>query len=720
MIFQVEKDNQGIAIVTIDMKDRPINVLGSAFVEGFSDLVEGFLGDESLKGVILTSAKKDFIAGADLDELYATRDPAEAMKLGMHFKKCARQLETMGKPVVAAMNGTALGGGLEVALVCHHRIALDHEKIRFGFPEVTLGLFPGGGGSQRLPRMIGIQAALPILLEGKTMDARAARKAGLVDDLAADKTALMEQAKAWIAAHPEAKQPWDERGFRWPGGHPKGASSAQIWALAPAMIGKKTRANYHAQNQALSAVYEGSQVDFDTADRIETRYFANTVCGPQAKNMLTAFWYQRNAINKGGSRPQGIAPTATRKVGVLGAGMMGSGIAYVTAKAGMNVVLKDVGQAAADKGKAVSRRLLEKKVERGFLTEEAMNQVLDRIETTERAEDCASCDLIIEAVFEDRRLKAEVTKETEAVLSKDAVFASNTSTLPITGLAKESSRPDRFIGLHFFSPVDKMNLVEIIVGEKTSPETLAKAFDFVLAIKKTPIVVNDSRGFYTSRVFSTYVKEGMALLAEGQNPRAIESAGLQAGMPVGPLAVCDEVSLSLMHHIGTQTQKDLTSEGKEIPKHPADAVVATMVEQLNRPGKKAGKGFYDYPAQSEKHLWPGLAQQFPATANPLSQQEMQDRLMIIQALETVRCFQEGVLRSVADANLGSILGWGFAPFSGGTLQFINAMGLERFAEKAQQLADRYGPRFQPPTLLRQMAIRKQTFDTGFTLSDAQS
>ena len=708
MSIRLEKDN-AIATVTLDMEGRSANVIGPALFDRFAEVIAELEADKDLEGVILTSAKKDFLAGADIDYIYGLTDPKEVMDGAESLKSLLRRLEQLPRPVVAALNGSALGGGYELALACHHRIVVNESRIKIGLPEVKLGLLPGGGGTQRLPRMIGVQNALPLILEGRELKPEAALRDGLVDDLASDVSDLMDKARAWIKANPRPKQPWDKRSFKWPGGSPRNPDIARLWAIAPSMANQKTRGNYPAAVNILSCVFEGSLVDFETACRIESRYFTNLVVGSTSKNMISAFWYQLNKIKKGESRPDGFRQGRVRKVGILGAGMMGSGIAYVSAVSGVGVVLKDVSLEAAEKGKSYSTRLLDKKVSRGSMTVEKRDQVLNRIMPTADAADLADCDLIIEAVFEDRDLKARVTQEAEAQIAETAVFASNTSTLPITGLAEQSSRPGNFIGLHFFSPVDKMPLVEIIVGEKTSQETLARAFDYVGQIRKTPIVVNDSRGFYTSRVFSTYVMEGIALLREGQVPREIESAGLQAGMPVGPLALSDEVSLSLMYHISEQTRKDMVARDMPFGDHPADEVITRMVTELDRPGKKAGRGFYDYPEGVGKTLWSGLAEQFPLTERPICQAEMIDRIMFIQALETVRCMEEKVVTSVADANIGSIFGWGFSPFKGGTLQYINDYGVEAFVKRARELATTYGPRFEPPAMLVEMAGQGKTF-----------
>jgi 3-hydroxyacyl-CoA dehydrogenase/enoyl-CoA hydratase/3-hydroxybutyryl-CoA epimerase len=587
-------------------------------------------------------------------------------------------------------------------------VAIDDPKIKIGLPEVTLGLLPGGGGVTRVTRMLGLQAAFPYLSEGTQVDPRKAKEAGLVDELAVDREDMLAKARAWILANPRAAQPWDRQGYRMPGGSPTNPNVAQMLVIAPAMLRQKTYGNYPAAEGIISAMVEGAEVDFDTAIRIESRYFAHVATGQVAKNMMTAFWFQLNEINGGGSRPAGIEPMDTRKVGVLGAGLMGHGIAYVTARGGMDVVMKDVTKERAEAGKARIAEILGKEVSRGRLSEADKVAILGRIQATAAAEDLRGCDLIIEAVFEDREVKGRATQEAEAQIAEDAVFGSNTSTLPITGLAGRSSRPQNFIGIHFFSPVHKMKLVEIIVGKQTSARTLAKAFDYVLKIRKTPIVVNDSRGFYTSRVFGTYLNEGVNLLAEGQNPRAIESAGLQAGMPMGPLEVADMVGLSLVVHIREQTVKDLAAEGKTLPAEPAYDVLDMLVKEKGRQGQGQGAGFYDY-APGGKSLWPEIYRLFPLKGKKLSQAEMIERLMFVQALETVRCLEEKVIISVADANIGSIFGWGFAPFKGGTLQYINDYGLPAFVARCRELATRYGERFAPPNLLVEMAAEAKTF-----------
>lgn len=700
-------DADGILTLTMDMPGRSMNVLNEQLTEPFSEAIERIETDEAVKGVIITSGKKEFLAGADIDGIYKITDPRDAYEAAREYQGFLRRLETCGKPVVAALNGTALGGGLEMALACHYRVALNNPKAKFGLPEVKLGLLPGGGGTQRLPRLIGIQNSLPYMLEGKEMRVEQAKAAGVIHAIAEEAEDMLKQAREWCLANPGAKAPWDSKGFKYPGGDAKHPAVAQVLAIAPSMLRDKTKGNYPAPQNIMSCVVEGSLVDFETGLDLEARYFAELVVSQVSKNMINTFWYQMNALNKGESRPEGFERSQVKKVGILGAGMMGAGIAYVSAKVGIEVVLKDVSQEAADKGKAYSEDLLNKAIKKGRSTNSKKEELLGRIKATDQVADLEGCDLIIEAVFEDRDLKATVTKETEAVMDSSGVFGSNTSTLPITGLAEASVRKDKFIGIHFFSPVDKMPLVEIIVGEQTSDETLARAFDYVQQIKKTPIVVNDSRGFYTSRCFGTYVNEGVALLSEGQNPRAIEVAGLQAGMPVGPLALQDEVALSLALHVMDQTRKDLGDDYKPAASEPT---LRKFVEELDRPGKKAGKGFYDYPEGGRKKLWPGLAEQFPPAAEKLSQQEMIDRMLFAQANETARCVEEGVVERTGDANIGSIFGWGFAPHQGGTLQFINAYGVKNFVERSKELAARYGERFEPAGILVKMADQGETFN----------
>ena len=710
--IRYEKGQDQIVVLTLDMPGQSANTMNAAYREAMAATLTRLEAEkDEIAGVVITSAKKTFFAGGDLNELIKV-DRAHAKDFYdsvLVLKAQLRRLETLGKPVVAAINGAALGGGWEICLACHHRVALDDKSVQLGLPEVTLGLLPGGGGVVRMVRMLGLEKALPYLLEGKKVRPAQALQAGLIDELAADREALLAQARAWILANPDVRQPWDNKGYAIPGGTPSHPKVAQMLAIAPSILRSKTQGCFPAPEKILCAAVEGAQVDFDTAHLIETRYFTELVTGQVAKNMIGTFWFQLNEINAGSSRPQGYAPYVTRKVGVLGAGMMGAGIAYVSACAGIEVVLKDITLAAAEKGKAHSAALLDKKVSRGQLTAEQRETTLVRIRPTQDDADLAGCDLIIEAVFEDRALKAKVSAAAQSVVGADAVIASNTSTLPISGLATAVPDQARFIGLHFFSPVDKMPLVEIIKGARTSDETLARGFDFVLQIKKTPIVVNDSRGFFTSRVFGTFTNEGIAMLGEGVAAPMIETEARKAGMPVGPLAVSDEVSLSLMSHIRQQTAKDLQAEGKAMPNHPATAVIDLLVNEYKRTGKAAGAGFYDYPAGGQKHLWPELKTRFEQPGKQISPQDVRDRLLFIQAIETVRCVEEGVLMSTADANVGSIFGIGFAAWSGGALQFINQYGLNDFIARARYLAEEYGERFSPPALLLEKAAKGALF-----------
>lgn len=712
--IRYELGSDQILTLTIDMPGQSANTMNAAFREALTETTDKVKGDlDRIRGVIIASAKKTFFAGGDLKELHkVTREDAQSFEDMVNgLKADMRFLETAGKPVVAAINGTALGGGLEIALACHHRIALDDDSIQLGLPEVTLGLLPGGGGTQRLPRMIGLEAAFPFLMEGKKVNPKAALKAGIVDELADSVEDILTRARAFIDANPKCQQPWDEKGFKFPGGAPHHPAMAQKLAIAPAMLKQKTRGCYPAPERILSAAVEGAQVDFDNGSLIETRYFAELVIGQVAKNMTGTFWFQLNAIKAGGSRPEGVDRETFRKVGVLGAGMMGAGIAYATATRGIEVVLKDVSVENAEKGKHYSEKLLAKKVSRGRITEAQKADTLGRINATDSPDDLEGCDLVIEAVFEDGELKARVTREAEPKLAANGIFASNTSTIPITQLAGASAKPENFIGLHFFSPVDKMQLVEIIVGEQTSDETLARAFDYVQQIGKIPVVVNDSRGFFTSRVFGTFVNEGISMLGEGIHPASIENAGLLAGMPVGPLAISDEVSLTLMQHIRNQSRKDAEAAGGTWRPHPAESIIDAMVNEHGRKGKAAGAGFYDYPANGKKHLWPALEKLFvdteKARSTPL--RELKDRILFIQAIETVRCLEEGVLRTVADANIGSIFGIGYAPWTGGAIQFINQYGVRAFAQRAGELAERYGDRFAPPRLLLEKAEHNTSF-----------
>ena len=706
-----QKDSDNIVHLILDHPSASANVMDDAFQQDFKlivDRLEQEAGD--ITGIIIRSAKKTFFAGGDLNSLIQVQpENAEAFFNGVQsMKSDMRRLETLGKPVVAAINGAALGGGWELCLMSHYRIAVDDNRISLGFPEVTLGLLPGAGGVLRTTRLLGLEAAFPYIMEGKQVKPGKAKAAGLIHELADSPEDMLAKAATWIQTNQTSVQPWDQKGYRMPGGKPSSPKLAPKLMMAPAMLKEKTKGCYPAPEAILSVAVEGAQVDFDTATRIESRYFTSLVTGQISKNMIGTFWFQLNEIKAGVKRPKGIEPKAVQKVGVLGAGMMGAGIAWACASRGIDVVLKDVSLEMAEKGKEYTEKLLKKRLSRGRITAEKSAVILERIQTTTDATDLNECDLVIEAVFENKELKARVTTETEPQLADGAIFASNTSTLPISGLAEASIRPEKFIGLHFFSPVDKMPLVEIICGQQTSEETLARAYDFVLQISKTPIVVNDSRGFFTSRVFGTFTNEGIAMLGEGVPAAAIDNAALLAGMPVGPLAISDEVSMELMNKIRNQAVKDMAADGFEYQSHPADAVIDRMLG-IERAGRAAGAGFYQYPTNGQKSLWPELAEMFSVKEDAIPLQDIKDRLLFIQSLETVRCYEENVLTSVRDANIGSIFGIGFAAWTGGALQFINQYGLSDFVARSRELAKKYGNRFLPSVLLLGMAERGEIF-----------
>jgi len=707
-MIDYELGADGVAVIAWNMVERPMNVLNDASIARFAAVVDAAIKDAAVKGVIITSKKRDFLAGADLTELGRGADAASLMAFAARFHAVLRSMEKSGKPFCAAINGTALGGGYEIALACHRRIAADDPRIRIGLPEVTIGLLPGGGGTQRLPRLIGIRAALPLLLEGRKLDPAKALAAGLVDQVA-PAGALIDAARRWLLAEgpQNAVQPWDRKGFRIPDGGVFSPKGQETFVAGNALLHEKTWGNYPAPRNIASCVYEGLITDLDTGLKIESRYFVNCALSSEARNMIRSLFFSIGDANKLAARPKGVPEQRYGRIGVLGAGMMGAGIAYVSADVGLEVVLLDATLALAEKGKAQAQALLDRRVQQGRLGAAERDAVLARILPTTSFADLRGAELVVEAVFEDRKVKAEVTRQAEAVLAADAIFASNTSTLPITGLAEASARPENFIGLHFFSPVDRMSLVEIIRGRRTSDSCLARAMDYVRRIGKTPITVNDSRGFYTSRVFGTYVGEGLTLLGEGVLPALIENAGRMAGMPVGPLALADEVSLELMDKVRKQTRADLGKDyrGNEA----ADAVIDLMAGKLGRIGKKAGKGFYDYPADGRKRLWPGLARHFAPLAAQPPVDEVKRRLLYVQSVETARCLEEKVVVDPRDADVGAILGWGFPPFLGGTVSQMHSIGLDRFIAECDRLAQRHGDRFAPPRLLRDMAASGRAF-----------
>jgi 3-hydroxyacyl-CoA dehydrogenase / enoyl-CoA hydratase / 3-hydroxybutyryl-CoA epimerase len=713
-MFRWDADADGIVTLTMDDPDASANTMNDRFGRDFETTLNRLESEkDSITGVVLTSAKKTFFAGGNLEDLrnYGAAEAQRVYDNSQQIKAALRRLETLGKPVVAAINGAALGGGLEIALATHHRIALDAKGSKIGLPEVTLGLLPGGGGVVRTVRLLGIADALmQVLLQGQQRNPRAALEAKLVDEVVDSPEDLLAKAKQWVKANPEAAQPWDKKGYKIPGGTPATPAFAANLPAFPANLRKQLKnAPMPAPYNIMCAAVEGSQVDIDNASKIESRYFADLVVGQVSTNMINAFFFDLQSINKGGSRPDGYEKHSARKVVVLGAGMMGAGIAYSCAVAGIEVVLKDVALANAEKGKDYSKKILDKAVSRGKQTQEKADAILGRITPTEKPEDAAGADLVIEAVFESPDLKKKVFAEILPHLAPDAVLGSNTSTLPITDLATGVDRPADFVGLHFFSPVDKMPLLEIIRGEQTSDATLAKAVDIALQIKKTPIVVSDSRGFFTSRVIGTFLNEAVAMLGEGAAPSSIEQAGSQAGYPAPPLQLMDELTLTLPQHIREETRKGVEAAGGTWVVHPSEPIVDRMVE-LGRGGRSSGAGFYDYDAEGKRTgLWKGLADEFGAATGDLPFEDMQERMLFAEALETVKCFDEGVLHTIADANIGSIMGIGFPAWTGGVAQYIDGYpgGLPGFVERSRILAKAYGDRFAPPASLVAKAEKGQ-------------
>ncbi|MCZ7456825.1 3-hydroxyacyl-CoA dehydrogenase NAD-binding domain-containing protein [Streptomyces sp. WMMC940] len=717
-----EQDETGIVTLVLDDPDQSANTMNQAFRASIAAIADRAEAEkDSIRGIVLTSAKKTFFAGGDLKDMIKVgpEHAQQAFDMGMGIKRALRRIETLGKPVVAAINGAALGGGYEIALACHHRIALDAPGSKIGLPEVTLGLLPAGGGVTRTVRLMGIaDALLKVLLQGTQYSPRRALENGLVHEVAATPEEMLAKARAFIEAHPESQQPWDVKGYRIPGGTPSNPKFAANLPAFPANLKKQLNgAPFPAPRNILAAAVEGSQVDFETAQVIEARYFTELLTGQTAKNMIQAFFFDLQAVNSGANRPKGIERRKVRKVAVLGAGMMGAGIAYSCARAGIEVVLKDVDADAAERGKAYSEKLLDKALSRGRTTEAKRAELLARITPTADPADLAGCDAVIEAVFEDPALKHKVFQEIQHVVEPDALLCSNTSTLPITLLAEGVERPLDFIGLHFFSPVDKMPLVEIIKGERTGDEALARAFDLVRQINKTPIVVNDSRGFFTSRVIGQFINEGVAMVGEGVEPASVEQAAAQAGYPAKVLSLMDELTLTLPRRIRDEARRAVEESGGTWTPHPADAVIDRLVDDFGRTGRSGGAGFYDYVDGKRAGLWPGLREHFAEPGAHVPFEDMQERMLFSEALDTVRCLEEGVLTSVADANIGSIMGIGFPAWTGGVLQYINGYegrdgvgnGLPGFVARARELAEAYGERFEPPALLVEKAARGEVF-----------
>ena len=720
--FTVDVDADGIALVTIDLPGQSMNVWNATLINEFSDWVDAFCADDNVKGAVLASGKKSgFLAGADLRMLGDTNGDGsveEAFEQSFRLNKIFRKLETCGhsakdmlkkgataKPVAAAIEGLALGGGLELALTAHHRVVADNEKIQLGVPEVQVGLLPGAGGTQRIPRLIGLQNAAMMATSGKPTNPATAKAQGLISEIApAGET--IAKAKEWVKANPKTVQPWDKKGFKYPGGG--GAMdprAVQFFIAANAMAQKETQHNYPAVQSILSCLYEGSIVPFDTAIRIESKYFTKLLMDPTAKNMIRSLFVNKQALEKGSARPEGIAKTELNTVGVLGAGLMGAGITHVTAKGGMNVIVLDRDDESAQKAVDYTKKILDKRVSRGKMTQEKADEFLARIKPTSDYNDLKDVDLIIEAVFELPDIKADVIKKTEAVIGKDVIFATNTSTLPITGLAENSERPEQFIGLHFFSPVERMPLLEIIPGEKTGDKALAVAFDYNSKIRKTPIVVKDVRGFFTNQVFPPYANEAALMVTEGIKMALIENAAKSLGMPIGPLAVADETTLKLGLDIMTATKQQL---GDAYKPSGTEEFYELMVNKLKRAGKRFGAGFYDYPEGGKKKLWEGIVDHYPLLENQPSLEEVKERLLYIQLIATSNCYADGVLQDPQSADLGAIFGWGFAPWTGGPLSYIDTIGTEAFVRTAESLAQKHGDRFNPPTMFRELAAKNGT------------
>jgi len=714
--FKIDVDADGIALITFDVPGRSMNTLTSGVMKEIPEWVERIKTDDAIKGAVLTSGKASgFCAGADLGDMaggmLAGGSLQDAYDAGWKLNGALRALETCGKPVAAAINGLALGGGLELTLACHYRVVADDSKIQLGLPEIKVGLFPGGGGTQRLTRLIGVQAAMTAMSAGSSWRPSDARGAGVVHEVVAKGTEI-DAAKAWIKGGGKAVQPWDDKGFKQPGGGPYHPAGIQSFLVGNAMLRKQSYGNYPAVLNLMKAVYEGIQVPMDAALRIETRYFIKTLMTPQAQAMIRSLFLSKQELDKGAVRPAGVPKSDPGKVTVIGAGMMGAGIAYVQALAGIETILIDRTQEDADKGKAHVADLLKKRLSKGQITQDKYDALLASVVATTDYDLIKGSDLVIEAVFENREIKADVTKRAEAQLAPGAVFGSNTSTLPITGLAEASVRPEDFIGIHFFSPVDKMMLVEVILGEKTGEAAIARSLDYIMKIKKTPIVVNDGRGFYTSRCFGTYVAEGMAMLEEGYAPALIDNIGRMTGMPRGPLEMHDDVALDLSVKIAKQTALDLGDKYQPLP---GSQIVQKMVEELGRYGRKNGMGFYDYD-QKPKKIWAGLAELAPVKINDSTPEMVEDqkqRLLYRQAVEVARCWEEGVIDDPREADVGAILAWGFAPWTGGPITMIDQTGLKAFVAQADDYAARYGDRFKVPQLLRDMAAKDETFYGNF-------
>jgi len=711
-VIHISVDADGIATLRFDRTDSNMNTMDMKFMDEIAAAIERLATDDSIKGAIFTSGKPVFAAGADLKVMEANLDKvddtpvAERLKMNASLSKLLRRMETCGKPVACAINGTALGGGTEIALACHYRVVSDARGIQLGLPEVQVGLLPGGGGTQRVSRLVGIQAAMPVVMEGQALSAEKALKMGLVHKVVpADQ--LLAEAKRWLVEEGDPVQPWDKKGFKIPGGAgPSSPAVAQMLVVSNAMLQAKTFHNLPAPKAILSCLYEGPQLPMDKALDVEAKYFTLLQLDPVSRNMIRTLFINKGKADKLMHRPEGVPKTTFRKIGVVGAGLMGAGIAYHCAKLGIETVLIDRDQAAADKGKAYSAKRLEKDIAKGRMTQDKADAILARIHPTTDYAGLADVELVVEAVFEDRGIKAEITRKLDAVLPAHAVIASNTSALPISELAEAGAHPENFIGMHFFSPVERMPLVEIIRGRKTSPETLARALDLVQAMKKTPIVVNDGPGFFTSRFIGAYINESLAMVTEGVNPALIENAAKMAGIPVGPLTVSDEIGLDTAYHASQQRKKD---EGDAFKPTPTFRLVEKLVGELGRHGRKNGKGFFAYAADGSKKLWPGLAELFPPLAEQPSVDEVKARMLYAQLVDAAKAMAEGVLIDPADGDVGSILGVGFPAYLGGPFSMMDTIGIDKVVAECDRLAARYGAQYAAPQLLRDMAAEGRTF-----------
>lgn len=705
-LLQTKIDDTGIATLTIHMTEQPTNLFSIAFIQTYIQVATELVQNEAVKGIVVTSGHRDFMAGADLN--FISNPPADQEGLLRDLLQAHqgfRQLEQAGKPIVAAINGNALGGGYELALTCHYRIALNSPKLRIGLPETTLGLLPGGGGTQRLCYLIGIPKATPYILQGKTFVAAKAKAEGLIEELADNEIELIAAAKKWILENPNPVQPWDNKRYRIPQGGIMEPAAAQTMMGSIGNLRKQTHGHYPSAKYALACIHDGMQLPIDRGLEIEARYFVKSLYSKEAQNMIRTGFFAINEARKGKTKPTGYDFYKINKLGVLGAGMMGAGIAYVSAKAGMQVVLKDTTLDIAQLGKDYSNNILQKKLAKGHIRPEQTEQLLANIHPTAEASDLAGCDLIIEAVYENETLKNKVTQEAEAQLASNKVFATNTSTIPITQLANASRNAEQFVGIHFFSPVNKMPLVEIIKGQRTNDRTIAAAIDYVTQIGKVPIVVNDSRGFFTSRVFGMFIGEGALMLAEGTPAILIENIAKRVGMPTGPLAVTDEVSLSLcLNTLDAAGQENRTKATQT-----RYDVYQKLALDNQRAGRKVGKGFYDYPMSGDKQIWAGLMQLFPLAEQPLEADVIGKRLLHIMALESYRCLEEGVLQNTTDGDVGSLLAFGFPAYTGGVFSYMDYVGLTQFVAECDGFATRFGERFEVPASLRKMAESGKTF-----------